>query len=225
MIASPRMFRLHGSFIARIMLMWMALVSASFCSGKAFVEIPVPHTTLVVFTDHHMDDDQWAALVTELRRSQIVATAKIPVLSGDFEVLRGEYVVPGLRVENGISVFLRGDCSLWPAPRHPAEGALGWVPLANGRIQPFIYVDCSRIADMLDPLVLGMHRERRNTVMAEAVARVVLHEWIHFATQTVSHGRRGITQSQFNVRDLLAEDTEFGARLASRREKKRQSGL
>lgn len=137
-------------------------------------------------------------------------------------MLRGEDASSGVRVQNGITVYLQGNCSLLPGPRRLVTGALGWVPLEHGRIEPFVYVECSRIGEMLGPQVLGMPRSRRNTVMGEAIARVVVHEWIHIATQNTGHGKRGITQAQFGVSDLLAEDEELGQ---SHREKKRQHGM
>ena len=112
-----------------------------------------------------------------------------------------------------------------PGTKHEVTGALGWVPVVRGRIQPFIHVDCDRIEEMLAPLALGMHQQRRETVMAEAIARVILHEWIHFAAQTTGHVERGVTKSQFLVSDLLADDAEYQPHRRIRREKKRQSGM
>ncbi len=208
-----------------LFLVLAAFIAAPFCGGQVFLDIPAPHTTFVVFADHHLDDDQWMALVAELRRSQEDPATRVPTLAGDFEVLRGEDVVPGIHVENGISVFLHGDCTLLPAKRQWVTGALGWVPVANGRTQPFIHVECTRIAEMLGPLVLGMHRDRRNSVMAEAVVRVLIHEWIHVATQTVKHTKEGITKSGFTAADLLAEDNEIHPRPQTGNSKRRQAGL
>jgi len=41
--------------------------------------------------------------------------------------------------------------------------------------------------------------------MAEAMARVVVHEWIHVAAQTDRHGQEGITKASFDVGDLMSE--------------------
>jgi hypothetical protein len=70
---------------------------------------------------------------------------------------------------------------------------------------------------MLGPLALGMDRSHLDNVMAEAIARVILHEWIHIATQSASHGANGITKPQFVVRDLLAGDAEGRIRLFRKR--------
>jgi hypothetical protein len=89
-------------------------------------------------------------------------------------------------------------------PRRTAYGVpLGWVRRLDGRIEPFAHVDCARIGQVLGPQALGMDADRRNAVMAGAIARVILHEWIHIATQNPRHAERGITKAQFGVADLM----------------------
>jgi hypothetical protein len=51
-----------------------------------------------------------------------------------------------------------------------------------------------------------MNREERTDAMSEAVARVVLHEWVHIAAQSAGHGRDGITKAIFSPNDLLCGD-------------------
>lgn len=225
MTASSSIRSFNVLLVHALLLVLAAFIATPLCGGQVFLDIPAPHTTFVVFADHHLDDDQWMAFVGELRRSQEDPGTRIATLAGEFEVLRGEDVVPGIHVQNGISVFLHGDCTLLPGRRQWVAGALGWVPVANGRTQPFIHVDCTRIAEMLAPLVLGMHRDRRNSVMAEAVVRVLIHEWVHVAMQTVRHTKEGITKSSFTAADLLAEDNEIHRRPRTDESKKRQAGL
>ena len=81
---------------------------------------------------------------------------------------------------------------------------LGWVSRRNGRIEPFAHVDCTRIGQVLGRQALGMDADRRNGVMAGAMARVIVHEWIHIATQNRAHAERGVEKAQFGVADLTA---------------------
>jgi len=172
-----------------------------------------------------MGDDLWTALVEQLHRSQASEAVSVPVLGGELDVLRGRDLVHGVMVQVGITAFLNGDCTLLPRPKRFVEGALGWVRLIDGEIQPFVHVDCARIVEMLGPLSLGMKRDRRNTVMAEAIARVILHEWVHIATQKAGHVERGITKSHFQVTDLLADDEKIYPRQQVSRDKRRTPGL
>jgi hypothetical protein len=220
MNASPQRQLSYSHFVRTLTLLLIALFG-----HRAFAEIAAQHTTLVIFADHPMEAGQWAALVSELHRSQPLAAITNPALAVDFDTLRGENVSSGLMVQSGISIYLHGDCTLLPRPHYFEEGALGWVPLIHGRIQPFVHVDCARIVNMLAPLSLGMHRDRRESVMAEAIARVIVHEWIHIATQNRGHSADGVTKSQFLVKDLLAEDEQLYPRQQNARNKKRQSGF
>lgn len=198
------------------------VVTALLCGALSFASLaraedptpPVTRTTMVVLSDHPLDDGQWTALVAELHRGRTSVASFIPVIGGDvdIDVLQGRDMNPGVVVQKAITIFLKGDCTLMPRSRKFVEGALGWVKEVRGRIQPFIHVECERIVEMLGPVALGMNRERRDTVMAEAIVRVVLHEWVHIATQQAGHARSGITQSEFQVSDLLADDRKLNPR-------------
>jgi hypothetical protein len=146
-------------------------------------------------------------------------------LGGGLDVLRGSDLIIGVSVDVFMSVSIIGDCTLMPGPRRMVSGALGWVKKVDGEIQPFIHVNCERIVEMLSPQALGMDRERRNTVMAEAIARVIAHEWIHIAKQEANHDKRGVMRSQFQVSDLLADDYPIYPRQHEGREKKHPSGF
>jgi len=197
-------------------------------AGIAFAESPMPHTshtTMVIFTDRPIQDDQWSALVRELQRADVRFETAARELGGGLEVLRGRDLEAGVSVDRVISVSVSGDCELLPSNRKLVSGALGWVKKVDGEIQPFIHVSCERIAEMLGPLALGMDRARRNTVMAEAMARVIAHEWIHIATQKAGHEKSGVMESQFQVSDLMMDDEPVFPRRHIGREKKRASGF
>ena len=72
-------------------------------------------------------------------------------------------------------------------------------------IRPFIHVDCSRITEVLGQHVFGMDKNSRNAVMAEAISRVILHEWVHIASQNPAHAREGIAKPSFSVEELVPD--------------------
>jgi hypothetical protein len=225
MTASPQLLPSRFVFVSS---MFTALSATLFFTSAAFAESPIPHTshtTMVVFTDHSMEDDQWSALVRELHRSEVRLEKTAQELAGGLEVLRGRDLVAGVSVDVVMSVSIMGDCTLMPGPRRLVSGALGWVKRVDGEIQPFIHVNCERIVEMLSPQALGMNHERRNTVMAEAIARVIAHEWIHIAKQEAGHEKKGVMQSQFQVSDLLADDCPVYPRQHVGPEKKHSSGF
>jgi hypothetical protein len=110
-----------------------------------------------IFADDRMEDAEWAALFSALRRS-LTRSMDGPPLAEDAVLIRGEALARRLPLQDGIAVYLEGNCALLPPPlyaRYFVKGVLDWVPLANGRIQPFVHVNCTLLVEMLEwP---GMH--------------------------------------------------------------------
>ncbi|HEX8926582.1 MAG TPA: hypothetical protein VF786_12365, partial [Terriglobales bacterium] len=225
--ASPQLL---VSRVVSVFILLAALNATTLCAGSALaVEDgpmpPVSKATMVVFTDHPMQDDQWLALVRELQRAGVRLEAAARELGGGLEVLRGADLMVGIDAAQIISVRVIGDCTLLPGPRRMVNGALGWVKKVDGEIQPFIHVSCERIVKMLQGMALGMNRERRDTVMAEAMARVIAHEWIHIATQNAGHEKSGVMESQFQISDLLADDDPHDSQKRAGRDKRHAAGF
>ena len=163
------------------------------------------HTTVVLFADRPMLDGQWADLFSALRTGLTDGDPETQPIAGTPEFIRGDLVQPGIRVQTAIVVYLHGDCNLDPLVRRVAFGVpLGWVRRDHGTIESFVHVDCTRIGQVLGPQVRGMKRNQRMHIMAGAMARVVLHEWIHIATQSPAHAETGVARAQFGVADLMA---------------------
>lgn len=137
------------------------------------------------------------------------------------QILRGDKIASGLVVDKSITVYLLGECkvALTPQPDlfHPVttSGPLGWVLAQNGQIQPFVHVDCKRIGQFLGQHSLGLTGDQRQRQMANAMARVILHEWIHIATQDAHHAKHGIAKAEFSIDDLLAHPAKSSARPTS----------
>lgn len=199
-----------ASVVSRVVLIGAGLASVS---QPAPAQIPAL-TTVVVFADRPMPDQAWTALFHAVRNTVanngvgrgMPGDAKLPGMDASAELVRGDTMRPGMPVGNAISVYLHGDCVLQPLARRTAYGVpLGWVLRRDGRIAPFIHVDCTRIGQMLGCQARGISPEARERMMAEAMARVVVHEWIHVAAQTDRHGQEGITKASFDVGDLMSE--------------------
>lgn len=163
-----------------------------------------PQRTLIVFSEERMPDSQWKALAESVENEVARTAFETHLLPPAVEVIQGSKVSPGFSADEPVSVYLHGGCTVIPrSDKYVVEGALGWVLREHGHIKPFIHVDCGRISAMIGQHALGMNRERRDEVMAEAIARVVVHELIHIATQNSSHTSEGIEKSSFSVLDLM----------------------
>ena len=201
---SPGIHGLLGIVLAALVLGLAGFGEPARAQVQEASPITTP-TTVVVFADRPMQEEEWSDLFGALRARLAAGTAETELLGEDAEFVRGDSVAAGFRVQTAVVVFLHGECSLAPLPRRMAYGvALGWVRRVNGQIEPFAHVDCTRIGQVLGPQALGMDADRRNAVMAGAIARVILHEWLHIAWQNPDHAERGIRRAQFGVADLLA---------------------
>jgi len=210
-------FRLLAKMIFGLAIVASHWIGGSACaqnSASAISGLGALRTTIVIFSDRRMEDREWAALFDALRRNVVEAAAESHAIAVMPELVRGDAMKPGLGVDSAIVVFLHGDCDLEPLPRRTAFGVpLGWVHEQHGRIEPFAHVDCTRIGQVLGGQALRVSRDRRNSIMAGAIARVILHEWIHIATQCSAHAEQGIEKAQFGVADLMDGDDQPMARL------------
>jgi hypothetical protein len=177
---------------------------------------------LAVFGDRPITDAQWSGLQAALRH-ELDAHPEVAAIDRDrVLILRDTQIRPGIVVESSVTVRLHGQCSLmprfhepvgaWPSSSYSAhisdpgmapDRPLGWVLRKDGKIEPYIQVDCDRLAELLAPSAVGRNRDDRDRILSAAIARVILHEWIHIANQSRAHTRQGIERSTYGTADLL----------------------
>jgi hypothetical protein len=201
----------HGTHIPRHRagIVALLLVISALAGPLAYSQTPAnadQHTTLVVFADRDLQPELWTALLGALRSGLAGGGGEMQPLDRNADFVRGDEIVPGFQVQTPITVFLHGNCTLLPLAHRTAFAVpLGWVRRVDGRIEPFVHVDCTRIAQVLGPQAMWMTKERRTQAMAEAVSRVILHEWIHIAAQNAGHAEHGIAKAEFGVADLMGD--------------------
>jgi hypothetical protein len=193
------------------------------------------YDSVVIFADRPMSDSLYASIESGVREEVNANAAAVrmlpvgPIPSGDgpvagadakgsLTIIRGGGVAPGIETGNAIVVYLHENCAFPDAPPHdpfnvmrrvPVSGVLGWVTAdATGRIDPFIHVDCSRIGQLLFDQGLSRSPSDREQMLGRAIARVIVHEWIHIATQSAHHAHHGIGQAQFGAADLIANTSK-----------------
>jgi hypothetical protein len=205
---------------------WILFVSMLACGGthsSLAAAIPAPALnvqqpgTALVFYAQEMREGLWPALFETLRDD--LAQGNLPddlALDKDPLLVRGDQNLRGVTFPRVITVKLLGHCDVFSQTNHPSEkGPLGWVLLISGKVQPFVSVDCARIADVLHPATAGWSRQRRQDAMLQAISHVLIHEWSHIATQSSAHTSRGITQANLSVSELIREPvpSHFSARI------------
>ncbi len=170
---------------------------------------PPEHTTLVIFADRPLPAGEWAALFGAVRLALAEDGGETQILDREPSLMRADTMALGTLTTSPVVVFLRGECKLEPGmPPVTPGAALGWVLQAQGArpvIRPFVYVDCTVIGEVLGQRALNMSESERVKAMASAMAQVILHEWIHIATQDAGHTSGGIMKAEFGAIDLLRD--------------------
>jgi hypothetical protein len=190
-----------------VLLLWAQTYSALAAAiPEAMSPTQNSHTAIVFYAQPQVSDDLWAALSQHLR----LADGARELLNGldlDKEptLVRGSEDLLGTVFSKVIVVKLLGSCDVFPQPERPAlRGPLGWVMLISGEVQPYVSIDCTRLVQVLRPKLIGLTKAGRRDAMAQAIAQVLIHEWIHIATQSSSHGARGVRQASLSADELIS---------------------
>jgi hypothetical protein len=207
----PAAFRLLYLILFLVMDCWAAVAQTTTPAQR--------HTAIVFYANQATNDPFWPVLFasleedlstenTAMRNETIHGAINEAKLDRQPAFFRKSDLTKGIDFADVIEVTLLGRCDVLPQAYRPlAKGPLGWVKLVSGEIQPFIFIDCTRLAQVIGPAALGMGREERRQAMTQAIAHVLMHEWIHIATQSTQHGTHGITQAELTVHELITPPT------------------
>jgi hypothetical protein len=110
-----------------------------------------------------------------------------------------------------VVVELRGSCER-PSSSISQRGVvqLGSSAVADGKVLPFSWADCTALAHFLEPSLTHKQKRQREFVLGRAIARVVAHELYHVLGRTLAHTTSGLTKARFEPRDLLDERAALG---------------
>jgi len=183
--------------IVRVALL-LSLLAALTCQARA------AENTLVFYADKQVSDTLWEPLFSAIQDD--LAKEDYGLADRHPHLMRGSEVILGEEFSSVIGVKLLGRCDVPQQAYRPLKpGPLGWVLRIHGQIEPYIFVDCTRMAQVLDPTTLGMSSEQRSRAMSQAISHVLVHEWIHIATQKSEHTEHGISEAQLTAATLVAE--------------------
>jgi hypothetical protein len=178
-------------------------------AGDATGPTPAPvayaaRPVLLISSERRMPEESWKALFAALEKDLPEVDGLVPASDAHPIFMRGGHGADAGPVSRPITVYLLGDCLPPPTQRpFPFVARLGWVSQVDGHIVPVIHVQCSEIGAEISGRTEWMKQDKRTAAMGEAMARVILHEWVHVAAQTAAHGADGVTKPVFSVNDLL----------------------
>jgi hypothetical protein len=204
----PRLVRVTFRFgsagfrIASLLLVVVLVLSPRTMSGQG---ANLAQTAVVFYGDRHVAEPMWPVLF-EAFRTEVAEESRNYPLPENFEPVQASALTSGQEFDDVVEVRLIGRCDVAEQAYRPlTRGPLGWVKRISGEIQPFIYVDCDRLAQYLGPSTLGMSEDQRSVAMARAISRVAIHEWIHIETQSGRHESHGIRQAELTSGDLIQD--------------------
>jgi hypothetical protein len=185
--------------IVSLLLVFPVLVSPRAAAAQGSNEI---ETAVVFYADPGVEASVWPSLVDAFRNEVLQEANEYP-LPTDAEPIRGSSVAQGQEFGKIIQVHLIGRCDVVEQAQRPVtRGPLGWVLDVSGEIQPFVYINCDRVAQFLNPTTLGMNDDQRREAMARAISRIAIHEWIHIDAQSARHASHGIRQAELSGAEL-----------------------
>lgn len=183
---------------------FLLVTAALFLFSPLTFKVHAAENTIVFYADKQVSETLWQPLFSAIQDD--LAKENYGLADRSPHLMRGSEVYPGEEFSSVVEVKLLGRCDVPQQAYRPLKpGPLGWVLRVHGQIQPFIYVDCTRMAQVLDPTTLGMSREKRTRAMSQAISHVLVHEWLHIATQNAGHTAHGISEAQLTPSTLVAE--------------------
>jgi hypothetical protein len=110
-----------------------------------------------------------------------------------------------------IMLRVTGRCEVGPMP--PLNGhkpdTLGRTFVTDGRILPFVELDCRQISGALRGRLAGATAAQRPGLLGRAMGRVLAHEIYHVLAQTAAHSPHGIAAETMNAEQMTCERLEF----------------
>ncbi len=168
-----------------------------------------PGTAVIFYAQLQINDDLWPDLLHSLHADLAAGIGEAPngfALPQNAAFFRGNEHAMEIHFSRVIVIKLLGHCDVLPQSDRPSlDGPLGWVLMVSGTIQPYIFVDCARITQALRATSLGLNKYESRHEIAQAIAHIVIHEWIHIATQCPAHGAHGITKQFLSPAELTAD--------------------
>ena len=193
--------------VGTLLMLLLACVSA--LTANASITKTQPLGTEIIFDAQlQVNDAPWPMLFQSLRLDLAAGSyesSKGLVLDRNPALILHKDLVPETSFGFIVQVKLLGSCGVASAGYYPfPNGPLGWVKMVSGEVQPFISIDCTRLAQLLGPEASSLDKQGRRRAMGQAIAHVLIHEWIHIATQRPSHDAHGMMKSSISVKGLIA---------------------
>jgi hypothetical protein len=141
----------------------------------------------------------------------------IPDLQYNLSWLRKADIRLGQEMARPVQVRMLGRCDMRGVPPGAHEpGPFAWAHVSNGRVLPFVEVDCDKIRGALFSAMWGEDFQHRDFLLARAVARVLAHELHHVLARETEHEHSGLARPRLSAASLIRGDAKLHSDFVAR---------
>jgi hypothetical protein len=167
--------------------------------------VPEPETVVLLDFLSSASEHFWKSLKTELEKPEIEQ-----FLGRQIFWMRREQFRMGMEFPEVLLVSVQGNCMASEPSDRRTLGPLGWVYVVSAQIQPFAFLNCTRIRQYLAPSMRQLTTEEQEDKIARAVARIIAHEVTHILTRNSRHACWGLQKPFLSRGELLGPTIPSG---------------
>ena len=154
--------------------------------------------TIIVCFEEEYSSEAFREMKTEV--ASILRPAGISVIWSRLKEHRPPEVVGEIVVAR-----FKGSCGIAQQAPYSAEvRVLGWTYVTDGKVLPFVWVECDHVRTLIGSYIDG-RRRRGGARLGRALGRVLAHEIFHVLSGWVKHRSWGLAKSFFTADDLVAD--------------------
>lgn len=179
------------------------VLSAQVLASPRTSDNPNLLVTLLIYVDdtERLSPASMEVLKTELR--SMLDTEQVR-----FNFINPDQAKPPAYFQSLVSVRLTGICNI-EGNAIPDKGPLAFAHSSDGRILPFVEVQCDRIRRHVRSAFWGPDCERAVFLYGRALARVVAHELYHVLTGRKEHTSNGLTRPALTGEELISDEYQL----------------
>lgn len=183
---------------------WIELVvGVTVCTGTATGQL---RFGLIL---NHPPSLEGTGILEEFKRetSRVVSTPKLQI-----EWRNGANYPGNETFDRLVLVRMTGECSLDQAQVEDPGRPLGITHVSDGRILPFVEVNCTRIATLMRHRAGVRPPAIDSGIVGRALARVAAHEIYHVLSNRPDHDTGGLAKAALSYYDLYGYEVGFSDR-------------
>lgn len=189
----------------------VCLLSVGAFAAPAAAVLPAEGGKLVVLLRHAPDIAPETVASLERETARLIQSAGVRLNwirpSDPVDVQNGTLILVDLRGSCELSQLGSATMRLDKSSLHAMH--LGSTSVSDGRVLPFVTLDCHATRGFLATSLRGEPSEDRERLFGRALGRILAHELYHVSAQTGEHSTTGVAKATMTCAELLGTQFEF----------------